>query len=290
MNYLVYLAYGLPDLISEGIYSILSYNKVAPNSQVQILIYTDQPALFQQVLGSHPHVLYPAITPEQWQAWKGSRVYLLKIAVLEHAAAHYPGNLLFADTDTIWSQDPMPIFQAISQGQRYMHFDEGLLISGNQLSRKIYRHLQGKQWQIEGKTFTIGATTRLYNSGVIGFLSHDAHMLSSVRKLAEELYAAYNKHIMEQLAFSMCFQVDAPIKEAAPYVLHYWNLKEIRPVLTQVVKRYSTQGLEVLYERFTRLNIAQLHRQELAYRSLAGWRRTLLKLRGRQWRLPHIEP
>jgi len=289
MNSLIYLAYGLPDLINEGIYSILSYQQLVPHSPVQILIYTDQPQAFRQVLGEQVHIHYPVISPAQWEAWRGSRVYLLKIEVLKHAAQHYPGNLLFADTDTIWQQDPAPVFEAIGRGQRYMHVCEGVLSQGNYLSQKIYRHLQGKHWQIDGRTLTIDPTTKLYNSGVIGFPSPDAAVLDSIKELGEQLYATYNKHIMEQLAFSMWFQTQAPIAEAAPYVLHYWNLKEIRPVLTQVVQRYASQGLVTLYHHFSELNIAQLHAQELAYRNLPGWRRTLLKVQGRRWRLPAID-
>lgn len=289
MNSLVYLAYGLPDLINEGVYSILSYQRLVQNNPAQILVYTDQPQAFQQVLGVHAHIQYPDISPEQWQSWRGSRVYLLKIEVLKHAAEHYPGNLLFADTDTIWQQDPASIFEAIGRGQRYMHLCEGILAQGNYLSQKIYRHLKGHQWQINGRTCSISPTTLLYNSGVIGFSSPDARALDSIKDLGEQLYATYNKHIMEQLAFSMWFQAEAPLAEAAPYVLHYWNLKEIRPVLTQVVQRYAPQGLDVLYEQISRLNIAQLHAQELAYRNLPGWRRTLLKMQGRRWQLPAMD-
>jgi hypothetical protein len=289
MNSLIYLAYGLPDLINEGIYSILSYQRLVQHPTAQILVYTDQPTEFQQVLGEQPNIHYPVVSPEQWQAWRGSRVYLLKIEVLKHAAEHYPGNLLFVDTDTIWQQGPAPIFQAIGRGQRYMHVCEGVLAKGNYLSQKIYRHLHGKHWQINSRTLTIDPSTQLYNSGVLGFPSQDAHALDSIKELGEQLYATYNKHIMEQLAFSLWFQTQAPIAEAAPYVLHYWNLKEIRPVLTQVVQRYASQGLVELYKRLSQLNIAQLHQQELTYRNLPSWRRTLLKLQGRRWRLPAID-
>ncbi|UOG76093.1 hypothetical protein MTX78_05695 [Hymenobacter tibetensis] len=289
MNSLIYLAYGLPDLINEGIYSILSYQRLARRDLAQILIYTDQPTEFQQVLGTPANIQYPPISAGQWQAWRGSRVYLLKIEVLKHAAEHYPGNLLFVDTDTIWQQDPEPIFHALGGGQRYMHVCEGVMAEGDYLSQKIYRRLRGHQWQINGRTFTLDATTRLYNSGVLGFPSHDASLLDGIRELAEQLYATYNKHIMEQLAFSMQFQTDRTLAEAAPYVLHYWNLKEIRPVLTQLVHRYAPQGLDVLYAQLSRVNISELHAQELAYRGLAGWQRTLLKLQGRRWRLPHID-
>jgi hypothetical protein len=289
MNSLLYLAYGPSDICSEAIYSILSYNKVAQESLADIYVYTDSPEAFQKVLGEQKNVYYPAISPGQWQAWQGSRVYLLKIAVLEHAAANYPGNLLFVDTDTIWMRDPAPVFHTISQGQRFMHVCEGTLAHGNHLSRKIYRHLRGKQWQVGALSFRINEHTELYNSGIIGFSSPAVTVLPEVRELAEALYATYNKHLMEQLAFSMRFQVDGSIAEAAPYVLHYWNLKSIRPFLAQLFQKYEHRGPDELYKRATRLDIPRLHQEEFAYRNLPRWRRTMLKLLGRRWRLPKLE-
>ncbi|MEJ7660736.1 MAG: hypothetical protein WKG07_14530 [Hymenobacter sp.] len=49
----------------------------------------------------------------------------------------------------------------------------------------------------------------------------------------------YNKHIMEQLALSVCLALDGPILEAALYVLHYWNLKAIRPTLVRLLEKYQ---------------------------------------------------
>ena len=289
--YLIYLAYGASELCAEAVYSLLSYYQVAPAAQaVRVLIYTDSPAYFTQLFGARPDITYPAVTPAQWQAWRGTsnKVYLLKIGVLAHAAQHYPGNLLFVDTDTIWQADPAPLFVQIAQGQRIMHVSEGRLATGSILSRKVYQHLKKHVFTVGGHQLRLTPDTLLYNSGVLGFASPVAAQLPEVMALADQLYAAYNKHMMEQLAFSLRFAVDGPIGEAAPYVLHYWNLKAARPLLAQVFVKYSGQPLAELYERATSLQISALHEAEMAYRQLPGWRRTLLKLLGRQWRMPSI--
>ena len=289
MNSLSYLAHGPAELRAEACYSLLSYYKVAA-APVQILIYTDAPEAFTQVLGSRPEISYPAVTAAQWQEWRGSsnKVYLLKIGVLAHAAAHYPGNLLFVDTDTIWQHDPAPLFGQIAQGQRIMHVSEGRLATGNTLSRKVYQHLKNQAFTAGAHPIRVTADTLLYNSGVIGFASPVADQLPEVMALADQLYAAYNKHMMEQLAFSLRFALDGPIAEAAPYVLHYWNLKAARPVLARVFEQYAGHPLDELYQRATALDLAGLHAGELAYRNLPGWRRTLRKLLGRRWQMPDI--
>lgn len=289
MDSLIYLAYGPAELHAEAFYSLLSYYKVA-REPVQTLIYTDAPEAFRRVLGERPDVVYPAVTAEQWQQWRGAsnKVYLLKIGVLAHAAALCPGNLLFADTDTIWLRDPAPLFNQIAQGQRFMHVSEGPMAGDNYLSRKIYRRLKDHVFEVGGRALRLTPDLLLYNSGVLGFASPVAAQLPDVLALADQLYAAYNKHMMEQLAFSMRFAIDGPIGEAAPYVLHYWNLKAARPVLAQVFEKYAGRPLDELYERATRLNLAGLHEAEFAYRNLPGWRRALLKLLGRRWRMPEI--
>ncbi len=286
---LIYLAYGSSDLHAEAIYSLLSYYRVA-RSAVRVLIYTDAAAAFRQVLGERPGVYYPAVTPGEWQRWRGSsnKVYLLKVGVLTHAARHYPGNLLFVDTDTIWQLDPAPLFAQIERGQFVMHVSEGELATGNELSRKIYRRLQGQTFQVAQRKLSLGSTTVLYNSGVLGLSSALAAELVGVVELADQLYAAYNKHMMEQLAFSMWFGETDKIAEAAPYVLHYWNLKAARPLLTRVFRQHAPHSLAAFYEKATALNLGELHESELRYRALPSWRRTLLKLVGRQWQLPAL--
>jgi hypothetical protein len=287
---LIYLAYGSSALHAEAVYSLLSYYQVAQEA-VQVLIYTDAASTFKQVLGERPGIFYPTVTPDEWQRWRGSsnKVYLLKVGVLTHAAEHYPGNLLFVDTDTIWQIDPAPLFAQIERGQFVMHVSEGALATGNELSRKIYRRLKGRPFVVAQRTLSIDSKTVLYNSGVLGLSSALAAELVGVVRLADQLYAAYNKHMMEQLAFSMWFGETTKIAEAAPYVLHYWNLKDVRPMLTRVFQQHAQHSLGAFYEKATALNLGALHESEMRYRALPSWRRTLLKLVGRQWQLPDLE-
>ncbi|TGE09997.1 hypothetical protein [Hymenobacter fodinae] len=289
MNYLIYLAYGSADIRNEAFYSILSYDQVAPKRpDTQILIYTDDAASFQQVLGHRPDIQYPAVEPMQWQAWRGAanKVYLLKVGVLEHAAMHYPGNLFFLDTDTIWRQDPAPLFEHIAAGTFYMHQNEGRLISGNTLSRKVYKHLRGSEWPSGGHIMRVTPDTELFNSGVLAFRSDKVYLLREVMALAEQLYATYNKHMMEQLAWSLRFAAEGAIEDVPNYLWHYWNLKDARPVISQVVEKYGTQPQ--LFLQFERLELPKLHQQELAYRNLPGWQRTLRKLMGQRWKMPEL--
>jgi hypothetical protein len=284
-NYLIYQAYGSPDILNEALLSILSYLRQPANATV--LVYTDQPAHFQAVLGKVPEVAYVFIEPAQWRAWRGEIdfVHRVKIKVLQHAAAHYAGQLLYVDTDTVFTQSVAPIFVALAHGERFMHMGEGRLGDGNPLNRKINRALQASGAALPGGP--IGPETQMYNAGTLGLRSPaDAPLLAEVLALTEQLYRLYPKHVMEQLAFSVVWARSGPMREAAPWVYHYWNLKEIRPVLSQLFAARPSATLADWQARAASLDVPALAEGKAQFRALPGWRRAVRRWLGRAWQLP----
>jgi hypothetical protein len=284
-NYLIYQAYGSPDILNEALFSILSYLRWPASATV--LVYTDSPAHFRAVLGELAGVAYVRIEPVQWRAWRGDIdfVHRVKIMVLQHAAAHYAGNLLYVDTDTIFTQSPAEIFNLLSQGQRFMHLSEGRLDNGNALNRKINRVLQARDAPaLAGGP--IGAATRMYNAGVLGLRSLDVPLLAQVLALTEQLYHYYPKHVMEQLAFSVVWARSGPVQEAAPWVYHYWDLKEIRPALAVMLAPQPGRPLAEWQARAARLDVPALAEGKARFRALPGWQRAVRRWLGRAWQLP----
>ena len=284
-NYLLYQAYGSPDILNEALLSILSY--LRQPAAVTVLVYTDNPAHFQTVLGDAAGVTYVFIEQVQWQDWRGEIdfVHRVKIKVLQHAAAHYAGQLLYVDTDTIFTQSPAAIFAALAQGERFMHVGEGRLGDGNPLNRKINRALQQASWPVLASG-PIGPETRMYNAGVLGLRSLDAPLLAEVLALTEQLYRLYPKHVMEQLAFSVVWARSGPVREAAPWVYHYWNLKEIRPVLVRLFASQPGATLASWQARAASLDVPALAEAKARFRTLPGWQRAVRRWLGRGWQLP----
>ncbi|MDO7884748.1 hypothetical protein [Hymenobacter cheonanensis] len=286
-NYLLYQAYGSPDILNEALLSILSYLRQPAGATV--LVYTDNPAHFRAVLGDAPGVAYVFIEPAQWRAWRGEIdfVHRVKIKVLQHAAAHYAGQLLYVDTDTIFTQSPAAIFAALAQGERFMHVGEGRLGDGNPLNRKINRALQQASGGPALVGGTIGPETHMYNAGVLGLCSPtDAPLLVEVLALTEQLYRLYPKHVMEQLAFSVVWARSGPVRAAAPWVYHYWNLKEIRPVLGRLFSPAPGRTLADWQARAAGLDVPALAEGKARFRALPGWQRAVRRWLGRGWQLP----
>ena len=285
-HYLLYQAYGSPAILNEALLSILSYLRQPAGAAV--LVYTDNPAHFRAVLGDATAVAYVFIEPAQWQAWRGEIdfVHRVKIKMLQHAVAHYPGELLYVDTDTLFTHSVAPIFAALAQGEHFMHVSEGRLGDGNPLNRKINRALQ----QAGGAALAgsaIGPATRMYNAGVLGLRSPtDAPLLAEVLALTEQLYRLYPKHVMEQLAFSVVWARSGPVHEAAPWVYHYWNLKEIRPVLARLFAPQPGATLANWQARAASLDVPALAEGKAQFRALPGWRRAVWRWLGRAWQLP----
>lgn len=286
-NYLIYQAYGSPDILNEALFSILSYLRQPAGATV--LVYTDNPAHFRAVLGELAGVVCVPIEPAQWRAWRGDIdfVHRVKIMVLQHAAAHYAGSLLYVDTDTLFTQSPAEIFGLLSQGQRFVHVSEGRLNDGNALNRKINRVLQARDMPalVGGP---IAPATQMYNAGVLGLRSSDAPLLAEVLALTEQLYRHYPKHVMEQLAFSVVWARSGPVREAAPWVYHYWNLKEIRPVLGVLLTPQPGRTLAEWQAHAVRLNVPALAEGKARFRALPGWQRAVRRWLGRGWQLPAL--
>jgi hypothetical protein len=285
-NYLIYQAYGSPDILNEALLSILSYLRQPADATV--LVYTDNPAHFQAVLDDAAGVTFVFIEPNQWRTWRGEIdfVHRVKIKVLQHAAMHYPGQLLYVDTDTIFTQSPAAIFTALAQGERFTHVSEGRLGDGNPLNRKINRALQQASPGIALIGGPIGPETRMYNAGVLGLRSLDAPLLADVLALTEQLYRLYPKHVMEQLAFSVVWARSGPVREAVPWVYHYWNLKEIRPVLARLFAPLPGTTLADWQARAASLDVPALAEAKARFRALPGWQRAVRRWLGRAWQLP----
>ncbi len=287
-DYLLYQAYGSPAILDEALFSILSY--LRQNSGATVVVYTDNPAHFQAVLGGAA-IRYHRVEPAQWREWRGEIdfVHRVKIKVLQHAATHYAGNLLYADTDTVFLKPPGEIFAAIARQERFVHVGEGRLRDGNPLNRKINRTLR----RDAGHTALVGGPirpdARMYNAGVLGFRSSDAPLLAEVLRLTEQLYRLYPKHVMEQLAFSVVWARSGVVREAAPWVYHYWNLKEIRPVLGELFTGKPGQPLAAWQARAAGLDVPALAEEKARFRQRPGWQRAVLRWTGRGWLLPPIE-
>lgn len=241
MNYIVYQAYGSKDILNEVIYSIASVLKQSERFSYQIIIYTDSKEYLKKHLPSI--IVYEDINSQIIRSWRGDIdfVHRVKIMMLKDFCNKYKGNLLYLDTDTVFTSPPDQVFQAIDNGQLVMHLNEGLISNAkNPLFKKIFRTIKSKTYHIEGKEIKISSSQEMWNAGVLGFSSEKAYFLNGVLELTDCLYRQYPKHVMEQLAFSYVFSSHGKLVPSDQFIFHYWNYKEFRGVLAQYLSIEDT--------------------------------------------------
>jgi hypothetical protein len=285
-NYIVYIAFGSDDFRNEALCSVLSYLLVRkPDEDTTVLIYTDIVEHFHQLADVTAPIIYEEVSPAQWQLWRGAInfIHRIKVEVLLHATQKYGGNTLFLDSDTFFLQSPTPIFHALSGGQHFMHKYESTLSTSSGLHRTLYDIL--RQQPPTDWTSHL-AITKMYNAGAIGLGATDAPLLERVLALTDSLYRIHPSHVIEQLSFSMCLTEAGPVQEVAPYVLHYWHMKDTRPVLANFFAQNAGQSTHNILTALIKLPVVEAARQKDKWEEKKRWQRGLLRAIGLGWKWP----
>lgn len=281
-RHILYHAYGNEDTLQELIYSVYSLLHVYPSSPFNIVIYTDNQATLEKWLP--PTVVYEPLTQEQIRQWRGKYdfVHRVKIGIIRDFISKYSGSALYLDTDTVITQPIEHLFEKIEQGILVMHEKEGRISTRkNIVFRKVNSFLSSHNTGISRDTV-------MYNAGTLGFGCHERQLMDQVLQTTDKLYELYQKHIIEQLAFSYHLAANSkqPIYSATSEIYHYWNFKEYRAVLRDFFKFYEGTPYKQVVSKIDLINTQRLHAPKLAYEALPSFRRTLRKLSGTRWVMP----
>jgi hypothetical protein len=166
--------------------------------------------------------------------------------VLRDFTNNHSGNILYLDTDVCFTQPLHNIFLNIEQGALYMHIMEGHVHdSENVVLQKLSKFLRArKTLKVNGADITIPEETAMWNAGVLGFNTNRKDLLEKALQFTDDVFPLFPKHVVEQFAFSYYFQNTQPLKAVNSHVIHYWNLKEIRPVLASFFKHFQKESWE----------------------------------------------
>ena len=129
------------------------------------------------------------------------------------------------------------MMQKINYGMLYMHVMEGVVSEGtNLILKKLDKHLHQGNKQLNGKPLQAMA---MWNAGYSGSIRNTRAFSDEALTFTYKEYAQFPKHIIEQFAFSVFFQHEGRVMAAAPYIFHYWNLKEARVLLSSFFAKYE---------------------------------------------------
>jgi hypothetical protein len=225
----VYQAYGRPEILQQSLFSVISLVKKHDGLRNvhKILIYTDKPRYFQDFLGQTSFIQYEPMDSNRLQNWLGPDcfVHRVKIEMIRNATSIFPDkNLVYLDGDTFFTEDPADIFSRIDARTSFMHeFENAIKLGKDPLSKKLTKFLNKQDFKVQGHTFRIPSGLMMWNAGLIGFSPEFSGELRDVLALADQAYASYPKHIMEQLAFCYYLSKKTKIQSAQDFVYHYWK-------------------------------------------------------------------
>ena len=282
-SYIVTQCYGNEGVFLECAFSMLSLSRLYKPEELnntEIWIYTDNPGWFKALNSTLP-LHYREIDKATIQQWRGSIdfVHRIKIEALLDFTKERKGNILYVDTDIVFTHRMDNVWQEIEAGALYMHIMEGRVSDrSNPLFKKLDTYLRSAQaQQINGKPLY---DMDMWNAGVLGFNTQHRHLLIDALRYTDTEFPKFPKHIVEQFAFSVYFQMAGDVRSAVPYALHYWNMKEVRAVFASFFEYFRGHSWEDLtrYSSLLQLYVLVLEKVRFQYnRSFAD------KLLNKQW-------
>lgn len=261
---IVLQAYGATVNLNQNIFCFLTllhqWRQVRESvpAEVEVVIYTDQPAVFKKFFGPLPRLRYEDLGPNRIKAWRGSIdfVHRVKVEMLKNAAQKHPQSQIFyVDGDTLFLRDPTELFSEINGAHSWMHELENVIEQGSDpISKKLTRFLRRREFQVGSEKIRVPTDLAMWNAGVLGFAPEFAPQLINVLTLTEQLYSSYPKHVMEQLAFSYYLQKFTQVRESRHVILHYWRQKELynERIAGFLAENESLAGALKSYETFVR--------------------------------------
>ncbi len=263
----------------ECAFALLSLSAQYPRDSIQSLavtIYTDQPQFFRSFKGCWLPLRFRETDARLIAQWKGKIdfVHRVKIEVLRDFIQHYEGQVLYVDTDVHFQRPVDTLFDNIRDGLKYMHIMEDIVHSSSvPVLQKLSAFLRKNTLIVNGEKITVPDDVAMWNAGVLGFSSDQAELLDKVLYFTDAVYPRFSRHVIEQFAFSLYFRQPAPLLMAHSHIAHYWNLKELRPVLASFFHRFRDEQWDRLVTFSSMIQLTDYMQQKANFysnRSLSG--------------------
>ena len=225
----------------------LAQHGFGQNGTEEALIYTDAPTRFEVIA---PWVRTRLLNEGEIAEWKGPNAFVHrhKIKMLEEVLdlGQYE-KILYLDTDILALKPVSTLWAGIDASHTLMHAAEHRLDSkANPIISKMHRFARRGPVRLpNGDTYKIPLNALMLNAGVLGLHGTHLPLVRRVLALSDAMHAAYQKHVMEQLAFSLVLQEATHVATTEDTFLHYWYHKPFREAISVWLHAWGTAPLEV---------------------------------------------
>jgi hypothetical protein len=253
---LVTQSFGKKSEYFRAIFSILSaiaYADTKKINSLQVVLFTDNPIFFTNWLKGI-NVYYVELTSEKIKQMRGDIDFLhrMKIALIEESFNIYPNcDMLYFDSDTFFINNPIRIFEKVSENIASMHLLEykfETLKNRGETFKEFYDLINSKKFSLNnGAEISVSNTDESWNAGVMCFHSTHSKFIPDAYKLTEQFYPLTQNHASEQYAFSIVFQKNVSLTACDDIIYHYWYRvkKEIMDIFLNQEFSDSFEKLEL---------------------------------------------
>jgi lipopolysaccharide biosynthesis glycosyltransferase len=285
-SYLVFLCFGEEGFFYECAFALLSLSRLYKPGELpcdEIWVYTDNPGWFSRFKDCPLPFHFREITAQEIKQWQQpiNYIYRVKIEVLRDFTSNKTGNVIYFDTDIVFTHPIDKMVNDIGGGKVYMHSTDGIVSSkATPMLRKLDNHLRkGNFKNINGQPMY---ELTMWNSGVIGFNTKSGNHTSRALQLLDTVYPSnHSIRVVEQFAFSVAFHEQGNILSALPYTLHYWNLKEARVILASFFSYFKDSSWQELVKYSGTIHMFELMMEKVRFNNKRDF---LEKLVDKKWK------
>jgi len=211
----MYVLYGDDEIfLTEASYSIGALRKRIDPNHSRIIMFTDRPERIRSlpvICESIAHEINEMKGPSGFG-------YRIKPCCILKCAEKYPGNILYMDCDTMAKGPIQEVAARLGPGHVLMFKQERL--AGR------FSQFEGFKTQLpDGREYSYGPQSRMFNAGVIGLHQDNANLVNTALAICDALLLqGRGLHISEQFALTEAFRLAGlEIVSAHKVVDHYYR-------------------------------------------------------------------
>ena len=205
-------------------FSILTFLRQGPQFLKRIVVVTDAPAFYQHLREVIAVLPIDAATLQDWQG-EHKFFWRAKIKALEFVGQQHPDTpLMYLDTDTLLHGAFAELAQHLAAGTAFMHEAEGCLAAlTSKTDRRMWQQVQGRRFG----GVTITRQHQMWNAGVVAIpAQRQPEAIGRALAICDAMSAQQvTPRLIEQFALSVALAETYAMREARPYIGHYWSTK-----------------------------------------------------------------
>jgi hypothetical protein len=187
-----------------------------------VVVATDRPERYRWF---GERIRIELLSPERIERWSGPQRFVWRVvlkAIAETARRPPNANFLYVDVDTLVRRPLDDLFALLRSGAVFLDKRESRLWRRRGDHRLLWNQVRGREFL----GFHIDRRTEMWNSGVVGLGAENLHLAERSLQLCDAMTAAgVQNRLVEQLAQSVVLVASGRLREATPWIDHYWGNK-----------------------------------------------------------------